>query len=160
MAFPVEDYVRINELYARQVWALDTGDVDGFVATFTADGVLDWAQKWEGKEALQKFGTRFLQTDVWLPGSQHVVSALLIDGSSSEATVRCYVTRTHRLASTSRNNCMVVWAGHHTSKVVKVNGEWLFKEQVSRAWEGSTSERVLAARGGSSNPLTAAQVGN
>ena len=33
-----EDRLAIYELYARYSWALDTGDTDGYVALFTADG--------------------------------------------------------------------------------------------------------------------------
>ena len=36
----VEDRLAIQDLLARYAWALDTGDVDSFVACFTPDAVV------------------------------------------------------------------------------------------------------------------------
>ena len=38
-AISVEDRLAIEDLYADYVWALDSGDVPGFLTLFTADGV-------------------------------------------------------------------------------------------------------------------------
>ena len=36
----IEDRVAIQDLIAKYCWALDTGDVESFVACFTADAVI------------------------------------------------------------------------------------------------------------------------
>ena len=46
-----DDRAAIEDLQARYMFALDFGDADAYVETFTEDGVLDIiGQKWEGRE--------------------------------------------------------------------------------------------------------------
>src|SRR3984893_11244433 len=111
MSLSPEDRLAVIELYARNAWAFDTGDVDAFVATFTPDGVLDLAKRHEGEAAIRAFGVLARDQDPWLPRSQQLVSQIIIDGHGERASVRAYVTRTHRLPGRIRNNCMVVWTG-------------------------------------------------
>lgn len=48
-----QDFVDIQALYARYNWALDTGDIDAWAATFTPDGAFNANV---GREAVLKFG--------------------------------------------------------------------------------------------------------
>jgi len=48
-----EDYVNIGQLYARYNLAIDTGDADGWAATFTPDGVFNANTR--GHDALVQF---------------------------------------------------------------------------------------------------------
>jgi ketosteroid isomerase-like protein len=59
-----DDQLAIRDTIARYAWALDTGDVDGFVACFCRDGVLVWdafekPERWEGAEGLRHFAEFF-----------------------------------------------------------------------------------------------------
>jgi hypothetical protein len=146
MPLSPEDRQRVVELYSRNVWAFDTGDVDGFVGTFTPDAALDLAKRHEGQAAIRAFAELAFKNDPWLPRSQQLVSQIIIEGDGDRANVRAYVTRTHRLPGRIRNNCMVVWTGYTTDRVVKSSGEWLFQEKVTRAWEGPIVQRVVAVR--------------
>jgi len=112
MTLTADDRLDITALYARQVWALDTGDVDGYVDTFTDDAVLDLAERHSGKAAIRQFAELFRLHDVGVPGSQHLVSSLLLDGDGGRCSVRAYVTRTHRLPGRGRNNCQIIWSGY------------------------------------------------
>jgi len=52
-ALATQDYVDIAQLYARYNTAIDTGDADGWAATFTPDGVFNGTTR--GHEALVQF---------------------------------------------------------------------------------------------------------
>jgi uncharacterized protein (TIGR02246 family) len=146
MPLPATDRQSVIELYARNAWAYDTGDVDGFVDTFTPDGVLDLAQRHVGQTAIRTFTELAMQHDPWLPRSQQIISQVIIDGDGERVRVRAYVTRTHRLPGRGRNNCMVVWTGYTADTVVKLDGVWKFQEKVTRAWEGPVVDKLIEAR--------------
>ena len=146
MALTTQDRLDMQDLVARNAWALDTGDTEAFVATFAADAVLDLAARHEGQAALRKFAEDFRMGDPWLPGSQHVTNQMIIEGDGERATIRSYVQRIHRLPGRGRNNCSVVWAGYFNDVCVKTGGKWLFKERVGRAWEGKAVERIASVR--------------
>ena len=37
-ALTTQDYIDIQQLYARYNWAIDAGDIEGYVALYTPDG--------------------------------------------------------------------------------------------------------------------------
>ena len=139
------DRLEITELYARQAWALDTGDVEAFVAVFATDGVLNLAQVHQGHAAIRRFAEAFRAHDVGMPGSQHLVSQLVLDGDGVRCSARAYVTRTYRMAGRIRNNTMIIWSGYYADSLAKVDGRWVIQEQVGRAWEGPVLDRVTQA---------------
>jgi hypothetical protein len=147
-ALTTEDRLYISDLYARQAWALDTGDVDGYVATFAPDGVLNLAEVYRGHGEIRHFAESFRKQDVGLPGGQHHISQLVLNGDGARCSARAYVMRTYRLPGRIRNNTMIIWAGYYTDTLTKLEGRWLIQEQVGRAWEGSVVDRVRHARGG------------
>ena len=147
MTLTADDRLDIAALYARQVWALDTGDVDGYVETFTEDALLDLAERYAGKSAIRGFAESFRLHDVGVPGSQHLVTSMLLDGDGTRCSVRAYVTRTHRLPGRGRNNCQIIWSGYYADTAVKVGGTWLIQEQRGRAWEGDVVQPIKHARG-------------
>jgi uncharacterized protein (TIGR02246 family) len=146
MSLSPEDRQQVVELYSRNAWAFDTGDLDGFVGTFTPDAALDLAKRHDGQAAIRAFAELAFKNDPWLPRSQQLVSQIIIDGEGDQATVRAYVTRTHRLPGRIRSNCMVVWTGYTTDRVIKSGGAWLFQEKVTRAWEGQIVQKLVEAR--------------
>ena len=146
MPLSAEDWVAIQELYARSAWTFDTGDAAGFVDTFTADGTLDMAQKHAGQAAITAFMADVLAKDPWLPYAQHLVTGLQVTGDGSRATARAYVTRTHRLPGANRGNCMVVWAGYSTDALSKTAAGWRFSARTLRAWEGEVVAPIVRAR--------------
>src|SRR5215475_12441277 len=76
-----DDLVEIQQLYARYNWALDSGDSQGYAATFTPDGVFN---NNVGHDAIVKFADGFhagLGAHV-----RHWNTNLLIQPSASGAT--------------------------------------------------------------------------
>ena len=54
-----EDRAQIEDLQARYMFALDFGDADTYVSTFTEDGILDIVgMKWEGRENIRQIFER------------------------------------------------------------------------------------------------------
>src|SRR5262245_46079215 len=51
-ALTAQDYADIQQLYARYNWAIDAGDVEGYVALYTSDGSFN---TFNGAEGLRTF---------------------------------------------------------------------------------------------------------
>jgi hypothetical protein len=149
MPLTVEDRVAIADLYARNAWALDVGDADGFVATFAESATLRMRATYDGHEGIRRFVDQFRERDFGFPRAQHLVSQLVIEsGAEGRCRSRAYVTRVHRLPGQHRGNCHVMWTGYSSDTCVKVDGCWLFEARALHAWEGDVAE-VLAAEGAS-----------
>ncbi len=146
MPLTTEDRLNILDIYARQAWALDTGDVEGYVATFAENAVLDLAKQHHGHNAIRQFATEFRARDVGLPGSQHHIDQVVMNGDGATCSVRAYVTRTYRMSGRGRNNTLIIWQGYYTDSLVKQDGQWLIQQQVGRAWEGAVLDNVRRAR--------------
>ena len=147
-----EERALIEDLQARYMFALDFGDIDTYVATFTEDGVLDiGAGEWRGRETIKQCLSAI---------PQEVESALSPDGSPLRpASGRHNITnivlkiegdrawgRAYWFHLGNRNperSAMLNSYGHYEDELVKVDGEWLFSkrriynEQEARwAWQG------------------------
>lgn len=146
MPLTTEDRLDVLDLYARQAWALDTGDVDAYVATFAPDAVLDLAKQHRGHAAIRSFAEDFRARDVGLPGSQHHVDQVVIEGDGERCSVRAYVTRTYRMPGRGRNNTLIIWQGYYTDSLARRDGRWLIQQQVGRAWEGEVLDGIRQAR--------------
>jgi hypothetical protein len=148
MGISIEDRLAIQELYARQAWALDTGDVDSYVDVFAADATLDLAAQHQGHAAIRAFAEAFRARDVGLPGGQHHVDQLVFEPAADgvRCQTRAYVTRSYRLPGRGRNNTLMIWQGYYADTLVRTADGWRFERQVGRAWEGGVLERVSAAR--------------
>ncbi len=133
-----EDKVQIHELLARYAWSFGTGDVEGFVSCFAKDAILcedvfDEVDRWEGSEQIRAMAQRFFSIPHF-PGRQHHATQILVDGDTERCRVRafCFVTD-----STAPNQpCSVPFSGHYEDLVVKVDGDWVFKERLVRHWSG------------------------
>ena len=146
MSLTTQDRLDILDLYARQAWAFDTGDVDGYVATFAPDAVLDLARQHHGQQEIRRFAEDFRAKDVGLPGSQHHVDQIVMEGDDRRCSVHAYVTRSYRMSGRGRNNTLIIWQGYYTDSLIKDDGRWLIQQQVGRAWEGAVLENVHRAR--------------
>jgi len=51
-----QDFVDIQQLYAKYNWSLDAGDAEGYASTFTPDGVFN---NNVGHDAIVKFANTF-----------------------------------------------------------------------------------------------------
>jgi 3-phenylpropionate/cinnamic acid dioxygenase small subunit len=94
MAQPsLEDRAAIGDLFARYMWALDSGDVEGLVACFTEDGALQSPAvgEYRGHAAIRAFASRFAAYRQRGAQLRHVISNLLIETEGDAGQARCYL---------------------------------------------------------------------
>jgi uncharacterized protein (TIGR02246 family) len=127
-AFTAQDYVEIEQLYARYNDAIDTGNADAWVGTFTPDGVFN---TFKGQEALRGFveqwkgkmnGTRL----------RHWNTNLRITPTADGASGAVYLM----LLDVSAKPPAITSAAQYTDALVKTPQGWRFK---SRATRGDTA---------------------
>src|SRR5579884_4502895 len=78
-AITPQDRAAIYDVLARYVWCMDTGDIEGVVATFTPDGAVQdrTGKRWDPPDGARRFATHFL-TDPNRPLRQPWVQHLLL----------------------------------------------------------------------------------
>lgn len=137
-----EDRLAINDLLARYAWALDTGDVDAFVACFTATAVVveevfEEPDRWEGADGIRRLAEHFRNVPNF-PGRQHHVSQLLVEGDGQRCAARSFV-----LVSECRGEppYVIRFAGYYEDQLLKSNGRWLFERRMIRLWDGEVLKR-------------------
>jgi hypothetical protein len=132
-----EDRIAINDLLARYAWALDTGDVDEFVACFTptaivTEEVFEEPDRWEGTDGIRALIQHFRSVPNF-PGRQHHVSQLLVEGDASRCSARSFVFVTE---CRGEPPYILRFAGYYHDQLVKSNGRWLFQQRIIRLWDG------------------------
>jgi hypothetical protein len=148
---PVEDQLAIRDVIARYAWALDTGDVEGFVACFCSDGVLVWdafeaPERWQGTDALRHFASFFrdLPTSA---GRQHHVTNVVIEPCEGGARAKSYAAVVVRQGDGPH---LLHVMGYYEDRFRREDGQWRLAERVIRDWSGpilkdfagQTGERV------------------
>ena len=93
MTLSVQDRLAIGDLFARYMWAIDTGDVEGLVACFTEDGGLESPAvgRYAGRDGVRAFASRFARFHAGGTQLRHIISNLLIEGDSGRAFAKCYL---------------------------------------------------------------------
>lgn len=148
------DQLAIHDVIARYAWALDTGDVEGFVGCFCADGVLVWdafeqPQSWRGAHALRHFAS-FFRALPSSAGRQHHVSNTVITPAADGMVARSYVAVALRQGDGPHALHVMGW---YEDLFRQQDGVWLLAERVIRDWSGpvladfagQTGERVARA---------------
>jgi hypothetical protein len=133
----VADRIAIQDLLARYAWALDTGDVDGFVACFTPDAIVieeifEEPDRWEGHANLRRLAEHYRNVPDF-PGRQHHVSQVLAEGDARRCAVRSFTFVTE---CRGEPPYLLRFAGYYEDEAVKVRGEWLFMRRIIRLWDG------------------------
>jgi SnoaL-like domain len=134
----VADRIEINDLMASYAWALDTGDVDSFVACFTPDAVVieevfEEPDRWEGAAGIRKLGEHFRAVPGF-PGRQHHLTQSIVKGDSRGVSARSFALVTE---CRGEPPYLIRFAGYWDDKIVKFRGRWLFKERIIRLWDGA-----------------------
>jgi SnoaL-like domain len=143
-----EDRLQIQDLVSAYAWALDTGDVQGFVDCFASNGALIWdafeePDRWDGSEALRAFATG-IQSRPESAGRQHHVSNLRVVGSDAGAQGSCYVTVTLREADgTVRTHV----AGYYEDTYCLEEGRWHIATRTIRDWSGTVLGKFAGQTG-------------
>jgi actinorhodin biosynthesis protein ActVIA len=116
-ALTAQDYVDIQQLYARYNWAIDAADVEGYVALYTPDGSFN---AFNGADGLRTFmknrqgGTR-----------RHWNSNLVITPSPEGASGKVYLL----LVDVGAKPPAITSAARYEDWLVKTAGGWRFKKR-------------------------------
>lgn len=138
-----EDRAQIEDLQARYMFALDFGDADTYVSTFTEDGILDIVgMKWEGREGIRQIFERMPQNapegeakpaakkeeGPYPATGRHNITNIVLKIDGDKAVGRAY------WFSYGNNNpdrkAVLSSYGHYEDEMVKVDGQWLFNKRV------------------------------
>lgn len=145
---PLAEQTAIRDVIARCAWALDTGDVEGFVACFCSDGLLVWdvfeePDRWQGEAALRHFA-EFFRAQPTSAGRQHHVTNTVITGTDQGALAMSYVTVALRQGHGPHVlNVMGYYEDHFRME----EGRWRLAERVIRDWSGPILARLAGQTG-------------
>ncbi|MFD4605735.1 nuclear transport factor 2 family protein [Streptomyces sp. NPDC058464] len=131
----VEDRLDIQELFAKYAWALDTGDLEGYLACFTEDGYLVSVngEKQRGREAIVKE-----ITELWygrgnaFKGRQHLVNHFLLTPEGEGVRARAFFFIPQFSVDYMTN--ILFGIGTWDNFCVKQDGEWRFKAVKPVPW--------------------------
>ncbi len=132
-ALSVEDRLAIEDLYADYVWALDTGDVHGFLALFTEDAVFgDTAgRRYRGQVAIGDYVAGLVNSDPFR-GRQHIISGKRFAAVAGGIGVTAYWLVTKWGKATGAKTIEV--AGHSDDVVVRTDAGWRFRQRIVHYW--------------------------
>jgi ketosteroid isomerase-like protein len=147
------DRALIEDLQARYMFALDFGDLDKYVATFTEDGILDIGEgEWRGRDTIRKILSAMPKPEEppadthtlnqHLPTGRHSITNIVLKIEGDTAYGRAYWF--HMSNRNPQRSATLDSYGHYEDVIVKVNGRWLFSkrkiynEQVSK-WSAPRS---------------------
>ena len=118
----LQDYIEIQQLYARYNHAIDSGDGEQWVDTFTPDGVFN--KHFTGRDVLLGFLKNWREQ---MNGAKcrHWISNLSIGGNSELATGAAYLL----LLEVGSVPAAVVNSGVYADQLVKTANGWRFKSR-------------------------------
>ena len=119
-----QDNVEIQQLYARYNIAIDSGDAEGYAATFTPDGVFN---NMAGHDALVGFAKMWREK---LNGAtrKHWNNNLLITGNSKQANGFVYLM----LIDIGTKPASILTTLSYTDTLVKTKAGWRFSKRTTK----------------------------
>ncbi len=127
----LEERQAIYDTLARYVWGMDTGDIEGVVATFTPDGVVKdvMGKRWDAAAGGARGFATFFLTRPNRRGGQHHVQHLFVDATEGGAyRVTSYWFSLRWDAESDQKAVRAM--GSYVDTCVKVDGRWLIKEKI------------------------------
>ena len=118
-----DDFVEIQQLYAKYNWAIDAGDSEGYASTFTPDGVFNSNV---GHDAIVKFADGFhagIGARV-----RHWNTNLMILPTPTGARGQVYLV----LVDFSTKPATIVTSASYTDDLVKTAQGWRFKKRATK----------------------------
>ncbi|MCE2542020.1 MAG: nuclear transport factor 2 family protein [Acidobacteria bacterium] len=120
-SFSADDYIEIQQLYAKYAHTLDLGDAEGWANTFTPDGVFGESQ---GHDQLKAFAEGFMGS--FEGQARHWNTQLVITPTADGADGSCYLL----LVDSRTQPYTIMAAGLYQDTVVKTSAGWRFQERV------------------------------
>jgi hypothetical protein len=132
-----QDYFEIQQLYARYNVAIDSGDAEGWAATFTPDGVFNTSI---GHDALVNFVKTWREK---LNGAtrKHWNNNLQITGNSKEASGNVYLM----LVDISTKPPSILTTATYTDSLVKTKDGWRFTKRTTKGDSAPAAPSAPAA---------------
>ena len=142
------DRLAIQDVVSRYCWALDTGDVEDFVACFTHDAELVWDAfdqpvSFAGHDALRHFAG-FLRDQPATAGRQHSVTNLLVEADGDGAHGKAYVTVALRQGHGPHLLNVMGW---YEDTYAREDGDWKIARRVIRDWSGPVLAGIAGQTG-------------
>ena len=136
-----QDYFEIQQLYARYNIAIDSGDAEGWAATFIPDGVFNTSS---GHDALVNFVKTWREK---LNGGtrKHWNNNLQITGNSKEASGYVYLM----LVDISTKPPSILATATYTDSLVKTKDGWRFTKRITK---GDSAPAVPGAPAAGATP--------
>ena len=128
-----EDRAAIEDLQARYLFAMDFGDPDLYVTTFTEDGVLDVGSgEIRGRKAIHDViakmpNSRTTENGLRPASGRHNISNIVLKVTGNKAVGRAYWF--HYSNNNPERKSVFDGYGHYEDELVKVNGQWLFSKR-------------------------------
>ncbi len=148
----VEDRFAIDDLYNEYMWALDTGDTEGWLDCFTEDAEVREEQPdgsvWSGigRDRQREFVLKY-HTAPSFPGHQHRESHRVFrpdpEGRPDHWWTQSYIFAT--IFDVDSHTARLYWAGYYRDIVAKVDGEWRFVFRWIAPWKGDVLDGFGAA---------------
>jgi hypothetical protein len=139
----LEDRQAIYDTLARYVWSMDTGDIEGVVATFTPDGVVKdvTGKQWDAAAGgIRGFASHFLTRPNRRGGQHHVQHLFAEQAVGGGSRVTSYWVSIQWDAEDDRRFIRAM--GSYVDTCVKVDGQWLIKEKLINPWNSATAPMV------------------
>ncbi len=130
-----EDRALIEDLQARYMFALDFGDIDRYLATFTPDGVLDIGDgAIRGHDAIRKIIGQMPKQAASKDApklrpatGRHNITNIVIKVDGNKALGRAYWF--HYSNNNPQRTAVLDGYGHYEDEMIKVKGQWLFTKR-------------------------------
>jgi hypothetical protein len=124
-ALSAQDYFEIQQLYARYNIAIDSGDAEGYAATFTPDGIFN---TFSGHDALVGF-VKAWRERMGGAARKHWNTNLEISGNSEEAAGSVYLM----LIDISTKPVSIAATATYADSLVKTKAGWRFSKRSTRS---------------------------
>ncbi len=139
MALTNDDKTEIRELVSRYNKAIDTGDADGYAATFTPDGeFVGIVGTFKGHDELRAFAADYAVNPEMsdFASAQHWVTNLVVDGDGDDATAFSHLM----MVKPDGEHGSIILVGHYDDTLHRVDGAWRFTRRVvnATAFPGNT----------------------
>jgi hypothetical protein len=139
----LEDRQAIYDTLARYVWGMDTGDIEGVVATFTPDGVVKdvTGKRWDAAAGgVRGFASYFLTRPNRSGGQHHVQHLFVEPAAGGGCRVISYWVSIQWDAEGDRKFIRAM--GSYVDTCVKADGRWRIKEKIIDPWNNATAPMV------------------
>lgn len=128
MVMGTTDRVEIEDLVARYNKAIDTGDAEGWAATFTEDGEFHGiVGDFKGRAELVAFVEAYATEEQFaeFASAQHWVTNIVLEGGGDHAEMFAHLMMVAPQAEGGR----IILVGRYEDTLRRVDGRWLFAQR-------------------------------